>query len=245
MPISRKTFLGSTAMATAALAASHMQPASAADAPDAPDATAAGRTPLHFKVLKPGDYDRAGMMRKLNPTTPHRQVFESVSPLLVAPGVASIYIHMQNTMNAYETSFGYGRGKLATLGVLIGPSIIFALNDAMWKKYGFGAAMKLDPTNTYYRAGSNLDLSASPDDPNGIYQDWSAQAVLKRGGSFMVCHNATTAVAGMFAGKMGLQPPDVLAEFKANMLPGFMLVPAGVATVQLAQENGWKLYAII
>ncbi|MDQ6780359.1 MAG: hypothetical protein M3Z37_04290 [Candidatus Eremiobacteraeota bacterium] len=245
MPISRKSFLGSTVIATsAALAAAHIPPASAADAPDAPDAPA-GRAPVHFKVLKPGDYDHAGMMRKLSAATPHKQVFESVSPLVVAPGVASIYIHMQNAMNAYETSFGYGRGKLATLAVLIGPSIIFGLNDAMWKKYNFGAAMKLDPTNSYYRAGSNLDMSASPDDPNGIYQDWSGQAVLKRGGSFMVCHNATTAVAAMFAGKMGLQVPDVLAEFKANLLPGFMLVPAGVATVQLAQENGWKLYAII
>src|SRR5579864_2254592 len=206
-------------------------------------AASGGRTPVHFRVLKLSEYDHAGMIKKLMVTNPHKQVFESVSPLVVAPGVASVYIHMQNAMNAYEYSLD--KGKLATLAVFIGPSIVYGLNDAMWKKYNFGAAFSLDPTNTYYRADSSLDLSASPDDPNGVYQDWSAEAVLKRGGSFMVCHNATTAVAGMLAGKMGLNANDVLADFKANLLPGFMLVPAGVGAVQLAQENGWKLYAII
>jgi intracellular sulfur oxidation DsrE/DsrF family protein len=185
------------------------------------------------------------MTQTLQTDKKHKQVFQSVSPLLVAPGVASIYIHMQNAMNAYETSFGYGPGSLATLAVLIGPSIVFALNDAMWTKYKIGPTLNLDATNTYYRADSTLDASASPDDPNGMYQDWSAQAVLKRGGSFMVCHNATTAVAGLFAQKNNADAKMVLADFKQNMLPGFKLVPAGVAAVHAAQENGWQLYPII
>jgi len=243
MPVTRKIFLGSTVAAASAAVLSSRQAAAAADMGAPAASTASARAPVHFHILKQNEYDHAGMIKKLHVVSQHKQVFESVAPLVVAPGIASVYIHMQNAMNAYQFSFGLG--SLPTLAVLIGPSIVFALNDAAWQKYNIGAALNLDPVNTYYRASSKLDLNANPDDPSGVYQDWSAQAVLKRGGSFMVCHNATTAVAMLFAGKMGLNPQDVLTDFKANMLPGFMLVPAGVATVQLAQENGWKLYTII
>jgi hypothetical protein len=236
MPVSRKMFLSTSAVAaTAALLADDQRAIAAAP----------GAGGIHFHVLQPNEYDRASMMKTITTASPHKQVFQSVSPILITPTVASVYLHMQNAMNGYQYSLGYGPGSLATLAVFIGPSIVFGLNDAMWKKYNIGTALNLASTNTYYKATSNLDPSATPDDPNGMYQDWSAEAVLKRGGSFMVCHNATTAVAALFASKTGGTPQAVLAEFKQNMLPGFMLVPAGVTAVQLAQENGWKVYPII
>jgi intracellular sulfur oxidation DsrE/DsrF family protein len=69
--------------------------------------------------------------------------------------------------------------------------------------------------------------------------------LMKRGASFMVCHNATTAFAGMLGQGVGVDPKSALADFVANMLPGFLMVPAGVAAVQAAQTNGWKLFPII
>jgi len=162
---------------------------------------------------------------------------------VIAPGIASLYVHMQNSMNAYE--FSMGAGKLSTLGVILGASIVLALNDAMWKKYNFGSAFKLDATNTYYKASSNLSLSAAADDPNGIYQDWSAQAVIKRGAKFFVCHNAMTGIAAVTAMKSGASMAGILADFEKNVLPGFLVVPAGVAAVQQAQEYGWKPFPII
>lgn len=236
MPLSRKGFLSAAALGASA-AALASRGVAVADEP--------GRASVHFHVLKKEEYDYVLMMKKLGVTKAHKQVFQSVSPLVVAPGIASVYIHMQNAMNAYEYTLGYGAGSLATLAVFTGPSIVLALNDDMWTKYQFGDMLKLAPSNVYYKASSNLDPSAKPDDPNGLYQDWSAQAVLKRGGSFMVCHNATTFVAGMIAMKSGANPQGVLDDFTKNMLPGFMLVPAGVAAVQQAQEKGWKVYPII
>jgi intracellular sulfur oxidation DsrE/DsrF family protein len=122
--------------------------------------------------------------------------------------------------------------------------MVLALKDTMWKKYNLGKAFNLPATNECYNATSKLDLSASPDDPNGIYQDWSAQALLKRGATFFVCHNATTAVAAMVAEKSGASMPAILSDFEKNLLPGFTFVPAGVATVQLAIENGWGLFQV-
>lgn len=233
---SRKQFLATTALGVSAAALSGASVASAAPA---------GRTPVHFHVVKPGEFDNAAMTKILTQSNDNKQVFQSVELLTVAPGVASLYIHMQNALNAYEYSYGLGAGSLATLAVLIGPSIVLALNNAMWSKYHIGAAFKVDSTNTYYQADSNLDLSASPDNPNGIYQDWSAQALLKRGASFMVCHNATTAVAAVLGQGANIDPATALSDFEHNLLPGFVMVPAGVAAVQSAQSNGWKLFPII
>jgi hypothetical protein len=232
MRISRKGFVSAAALGL-----------SAATLPSESAAQSAQPSGLHFHVLKPTEFERAAMMRVLQSSKSNKQVFQSVSPLQVA-GVASVYLHMQNSMNAFEFSLEQGPGSLATLAVLTGPSIVFSLSNAMWQKYGFGDAFKLAATNTYYTAKS-LRRTASPDDPDGIYQDWSAQAVLHRGGAFMVCHNAMTAVAGLIAQKAGLQAAAVLAEFERSTLPGFLVVPAGVATTQLAIEHGWAPYPII
>jgi hypothetical protein len=241
MSVSRKDFLSTAAagLSVAALAAGTPTLAAAADTDE--------RAPIHFHILKPTEFDGTLMLQKLTVAGQHKQVFQSVTPLIIG-GWASLYIHMQNSMNAYE--FSLGLGKLLTLGVLIGPSIVLGLNDAMWTKYGFGTgvlgqAMGLSATNTYYKAASSLDPSASPDDPKGMYQDWTAQAVAKRGGQFFVCHNAMTAVAMLVAMKVKSKTETVLAEWEKNVLPSFQMVPAGVAAVQQAQENGWKPFSII
>lgn len=236
MPLSRKHFISATAfgLSTAAYGGFTTVAQGAVE-----------RTPVHFHVLTAAEYDKAAMLAKLTIENPHKQVFQSISPIILAPGIASIYIHMQNSLNAYQ--FSLGLGQLATLGVLIGPSVVFGLNDAMWKKYNFSQTISKDlaGTNIYYEASSNLDLSAAPDDPNGIYQDWSAQAVVKRGGQFFVCHNAMTAVAGLVAMKTSGDPKTVLTDWEKNLVPGFQIVPAGVAAVQEAQENDWKLFPVI
>jgi intracellular sulfur oxidation DsrE/DsrF family protein len=198
----------------------------------------------HFHIMKPSEFNHAKLQSTLQNSKPHKQVFQASNSVVLAPGIASIYIHMQNSMNAHEFSFGFGPGSLATLGVLMGPAIVLALDDAMWSKYAFGTAFKLAPTNAYYKATSDLRANVSPDDPGGLYQDWSAQAVMHRGGAFAVCHNAMTFVASIFGSKMGVAPASVLSDFEQHVLPGFQVVPAGVAVVQLAQQHGWTLFAI-
>lgn len=232
MPLSRKDFVTATALAAGSAAL-----IGAAEPSDQ-------RSDIKFHVLKPSQYDHEKMMATIGTSAKNKQVFQASNTSIIIPGVSSTYMHMQNSMNAYQFSYPKSVGKLATLAVLMGPGIIFALNDATWTKYKFGDAFGLAPTNIYYKATSSLDLAASPDDPSGIYQDWSAQAVLKRGGSFMVCHNATMAIAGLTAAKAGLDAKVVLADFEHNLLPGFQMVPAGVAAVQLATSHGWGFFNI-
>jgi len=61
----------------------------------------------------------------------------------------------------------------------------------------------------------------------------------------MVCNNALNAFSGMLAMGMGMDPGAAYAEWKANLLPGFMIVPAGVGALQAAMENGWKMLPLI
>ena len=232
MPISRKHFVAAAALGVTAAAAfdGSSTPADAASA-------------LHFHVVKLSEFDRAKMLATLDVKNANKQVFQSVTPLTVA-GTSSLYLHMQNSLNAFEFSYGMGPGSLATLGILTGPSIVYALDDAMWKKYAIGTAFNLADTNVYYTAAS-LKETGSPDAPGSIYQDWSAQAVIHRGGAFMVCHNAMTAIAGLLAQKAGAAPDAVLADFSAHLLPGFQMVPSGVAATQLALSHGWHNYPVI
>ncbi len=230
--ISRKRFVAAAALG-----------ASAVTLDGWPQAAKATARALHVPVLLPGQYDRAAMLATIQKQSENKQVFQSVNALVIE-NLASLYVHMQNSLNAFEFSFGMGRGSLATLAVLTGASIAFALNDEVWKRYGFGAAFKLAPTNIYYPAKS-LRERGSPNDPESIYQDWSAEAVMHRGGAFMVCHNAMAGIAQSLAGQTGQTAQSVLDDFTANVLPGFQIVPAGVAATQLALEHGWQLYPVL
>lgn len=235
-PVGRKTFLSGTVLASVAALAACKNRARIEPAAGAAE---------FYAVLNPDQYDYRGMMAALRVANPHKQVF-SASTALVQPGpnYAVLFAHMQFAMNGYDFSLAPRAGKLATVGVLNGSAVIFGLNDALWEKYGLGKRFKLEGTNVYYNAKSNLDPKASPNDPSGLYQDWSAQAVLKRGGSFMVCHNSLTKLAHECAAASGSNVRVVLAEMIRGLLPGFRLVPAGVTAVQLAQEHGWKLYTL-
>jgi hypothetical protein len=240
MRVARKAFLAASVLAATASALAGCKTKSASGGVDQEKL---GR--IVYPVLQPAQYDYAGMMAKLRVANPHKQLFPQSSPgVQPGTGYAALFNHMGFAMNGYQFSIGPAGGHLATLGVLSGSGIVLSLNDAMWKKYAIGERYGLAATNIYYQAMSDLDPSATPDDPKGLYQDWSAQAMLKRGGSFMVCHNATTYVATEFAMRHGQEPASVLDEWLRNMLPGFMLVPAGILAVQLASENGWKIYAV-
>ena len=232
--VARKAFLGATALAASAAALAGCNNKSSRND------RRLGR--IVYPVLTPDLYDYAGMMAKIRTANPHKQLFPATAAAVQpATSTATLYLHMQFAMNSYQFSIPTG-AKLATLGVLSGTAVIFSLNDDMWRKYRLGPRFDLADTNVYYRAISNLDPRAAPDDIRGIYQDWSAQAVLKRGGAFMVCHHALTYFAADCAMRGDHDPKIILDEWLKNLLPGFMIVPSGILAVQLAAENGWKIY---
>ena len=223
-----------------------------AERPAAAAVAASVWTPPYFPILMRGEYDYDAMMRALPTDPPHKQVFLSNPSMLTAPGVAGVFQKMTLAKTAYEFALERGeRLTLALVGVLIAEPVVFALNDAMWRKYKIAATFSLpDRTgqigtrNFTHTPWSDLNLDASPNSPTGIYHDFTSAALLKRGARFLVCHNALAGVSAKFALRSGSSHPAVLKDWAANLLPGFTAVPSGAQAIQLAQERGYALYPV-
>jgi len=104
----------------------HAEPAKptehASETPGTKPPTSPPPSAIHFPVLKAGEYDDKKMWKALKVKKPHKFVFESVAPHLIVPGLTSLYIHVQNALNSGEFSMGWGKGKVGSAAVLLGPS---------------------------------------------------------------------------------------------------------------------------
>ena len=120
MEMTRGSFLRHALAAAGAVALTSSSKASADDAAPAKPAAPPPPPPsaVHFPVLKPSEYDEKKMWALLKTKTPHKTVYQSVQPHLIIPGLASLYIHVQNSFNAGEFSLGWGKGNVGVGAVL-------------------------------------------------------------------------------------------------------------------------------
>ena len=208
----RTEFLAATAAGAAA-------PALVAAAP----AEDAGRRDVPF--------DRAAFEAILNRPYRHRQVFAST-----ALEQGAVLNYMQNSLNAYAGPFGEGPGTLHVAAVFYGWSLVAMLDEAMWDTYRIrdvlAALPRPDPIHT----------PAPP--PLNPYAATIA-TLGAAGASFFVCNNAFHGITRFLADKLGRSAPaDAQAAYdecaRHIIAPG-MLVPAGVAALNAAQEARFTL----
>jgi len=154
-----------------------------------------------------------------------------------------------NGLNAFRFAFGEGAGSLHVLCVFYGTSLLFAANDTLWRKYQlFDVLDRADdalplmvhtPVNPFYHAHSSMRAMDSATDENGFYYDFTVQALTQRGVSWFVCNNALHGVSRQIAALRNLKPGNVYNDFRENLIPQAVVVPAGVAAIVLAQEAGF------
>ncbi len=216
-------------------------------------ATTQNWTPPLFPLVRRPNYDYAAMMQIVNDTSPNKQLFLSNPSTMEIPGIAAVFERMANAWTGYEFALTQSPAtkKLVVAAVLVSTPVVFALDDAMWKKYRIGEVFKMTDrfgapatTNVTAPAWSNLDLSADPVDLRSIYHDYTSAALLQRGARFMVCHNAYAGVSSKVAAATGIPHAKIINDWVAHTLPGFVVIPAGGMGVQLALEHGWKLYPV-
>lgn len=196
-------------------------------------------------VAVPGPYDFAAIETRLNLPFRHRQAFGSHA---LADGAAAGF--MLNSLNAYELDYGEGPGTLHALGIFYGTSVAMLVDDAAWIKFKIDVVQQRrgDPAkravsnggNPYARATSALDPASARSDLHGFYHDTSLAALTKRKAFFFACDNALAGLATDIAVSYGTsdQPvQSVHADLRAHLVPGTLLVPAGVAAVNQAQER--------
>lgn len=189
-------------------------------------------------------YDLAAVELRLSLPFRHRQAFGSHA---LADG--AVTSAMLNSLNAYQFDYGEGPGTLHALGVFYGTSVAMLVDDAAWRKYQLAVVQQRrgDPArrhaenggNPYARPTSALDPAAARSDLHGLYHDASIAALSSRGASFFVCDNALRGLATDIAVAYAMSDEpvgNVHADLRAHVVPGAMLVPAGVAAINQAQE---------
>jgi hypothetical protein len=216
-----------------------------AEVPAAPSA-APRKNPEH--ALATSEYDRAAMLAFLDQPVAHKQVYQT-ERLDISGNLAAVYVKMQRSMNSFD--FSLDSGKLVTLAVLMGNSVALSVDDAMWAKYEIGKVFRFRDgygntigANVFDKARSTLSTAGGCDNPKSVYQDYTGEAIRKRGGGMFVCFNALSGFANTLSDSAGVDGPAILADLRKHMIPGYLLVPSGTSTMQLAQDHGWKPYAM-
>jgi intracellular sulfur oxidation DsrE/DsrF family protein len=167
-------------------------------------------------------------------------------------------LHILNYINTYTQSYNAGAGTVGTVGTFYGigsqASIPLAFNDATWAKYGLGEYLGLkDASGKFYTR--NVFNQATNDDAHLLFQAlqvpripafedfmplMSIESLQKMGTKFILCNNALEAwcleLEARGKGKMAV----ILADLKANTLPGVTIVPAMVIAIEKAQVAGIK-----
>jgi intracellular sulfur oxidation DsrE/DsrF family protein len=185
-------------------------------------AAAATGVPLSAPAAAPA-FDRAAFEARARLPFRHRQAF-------AAPRVAdgAVLGFMFNSLNAYETGFGEGPGTLHAAAVLYHSGVALALNDEAWRTFGIAEATRKNGDRVTAPA---LDANPFLRAPQG----WAIADLQRRQASFFVCQNALADLAR--------RTGTSLDDLQSHLLPGMMMVPAGVAAVNALQEEHFTLFS--
>jgi intracellular sulfur oxidation DsrE/DsrF family protein len=159
----------------------------------------------------------------------HRYIVDAPNP----EGFLTSLQFIGNYYTVNEGEYGLKGNDLAVVLVARHLSTAFGYSDAIWTKYGKPISDRngvLDPT-TKQPPTSNL------------YKDRVA-AFTMRGMQIAVCQQSSRGYAGLIAMATGKTQEAVFEEMKANLLPNARLVPAGIVTVNRAQERGFSLASV-
>jgi intracellular sulfur oxidation DsrE/DsrF family protein len=146
--------------------------------------------------------------------------------------------HAVNVMNAFEYTYGEGAGALHVAAVFYGSALFYAVNDDVWGRYHLfdvldqasdGLPQMLHtPQNPFLRANAAEGRN-----------DASIETLMRRGLTVIVCNTAMHTITRTIAEMQHVDERRVYEDFLQNLVPGTLVVPAGVAAIVLAQEAGY------
>ena len=159
---------------------------------------------------------------------------------------------IKNSINGLQFGFNIPVDQIKMVGALRGSANLINFDDSMWEKYQIGEYSKTDDPKTSKPAIRNPFFTKKegtvkdPQDRNSIYQDYSVQAMMDRGMTFLSCHNATTNQARNIIKKFGLKldVDEMVKDMQAHMLPGVISVPAMVSAIAMLQVEGKFAYTV-
>ncbi len=165
-------------------------------------------------------------------TGTHRQLFDMPTDAGGLP-----MVHILNYLNTYNQAYGAKDSEIAAVGTFYGATTLYGLNDAMWAKYRLGEFL-----NAKDAAGATATKNPWRSEVSALGMTLpvaSIEALQKRGVTFLLCNNALNFFIGEVAKARNLDRAAVDTDFRANFLPGVVLVPAMVIAIEKAQGRGF------
>ena len=168
----------------------------------------------------------------------HRMLFDTTTPENFADAIT----FASNFLRANLDPYGVRADELSIVIVARHRSAPFGYNDAMWAKYGMplAARAKVDDPKTRLPPKMNLFNAAGYGDILGS-RGTTLDVLAQQGVQVAVCSLSTRAYAGVIAGAMGGNADAIFAEITSNLVAKGRMVPAGIVTVNRAQERGYTL----
>ena len=218
----RRTFLGRSALAAAALAT-----------PAALHAAASG--PTGARAAAPNDGWIDGLRGR------DRMIFDMPRPTTGLP-----MYHVRNYLDTYRAAYDRAHPDVDAVVGLYAATVSLALTDAAWAKYGLGGAIgvvdsatgKPAERNVFWKPRPGSDTLPIGGGPLPIPNDTAITELQKRGALYIVCNNALNYWAGVFAQATGALQKTVRNDLDAHLIPGIVVVPAMVIAFQRAQARG-------
>jgi intracellular sulfur oxidation DsrE/DsrF family protein len=167
-------------------------------------------------------------------------------------------LHILNYLNTYKEGYKAAPATVGAVGTFYGigsqSSIALAFNDATWAKYGLGeylglkdASGKAYTRNVFNRPtkeDAHLLFSAIQVPNIPAFADFmpamGIESLQKMGTKFLLCNNALEGWCLELEARGKGKMPEILADLKANLLPGVTIVPAMVIAIEKAQAAGIK-----
>lgn len=161
----------------------------------------------------------------------HKQFFDATSVNESFPLVFAMAF-----LDANRSAYNLPDGQVTAVVGSRHMAVPFVLNDDIWSRYKVGEFFKIADPQTHAPATRNVFAHVRPGDLP--FPGSSVNELQARGVTFTACNVAITVLGGMAAKAAGLPPEKAHDEWVAGLLPGVVLVPAGVIAVNRAQERG-------
>lgn len=172
------------------------------------------------------------------PGTRHRMVFDTTS----AESAEEAMAYSNNFYIANLSGYGIAADAIGMIIVLRHFSTPFAYGDAIWQKYGatFAHLLGFEGEVAEKATKANPKLSDGGTLPNGEAEP-TLTSLAAKGARYAVCGMATKFISGVLAKGASKTAAEVEAELVASLIPGAVMVPAGIVAVNRAQEHGYTL----
>jgi intracellular sulfur oxidation DsrE/DsrF family protein len=203
-------------------------------------ATLAAAAPAH--AAGPAILDEAAFKARIASRAQHRQAIGAAR----VNDAAALQFAV-NTLNGFQNGWNEPASNVQIAVVLFGSSCVLGLDDVAWREHRLAELVRkfqgdwLTPDAASANPWSHAAANAGP------RGDRSVPALLARGVKIFVCNTALGEMANRIvaAGYGGgvTDPFAVQAHLRERALPGCDIVPAGISSVAVLQENGYSYFS--